>query len=87
MATRTRRGSPAQLDRELDIALGPYYLTECSPTSAPLDEPRFTSRRAAKSAAARLVRTGKYRAVEVWHQWEGGNYMQGIATRDGWSDV
>ena len=99
-AHSTIKKSPAQLKREIDAALarrpsthtktdaaGTFYLTEASPTSAPLEEPEFRSRLAAKRAAMKLVRDGAYPGVEVWHRWRGDRYMQGIADADGWSDV
>ena len=83
-----------QLDREIDAMLaneddgpGIFYLTELSAVSKPLNEPSFRTRDAAKRAAMRLVREGKYRGVEVWHLWKGDRYMQGLANADGWSNV
>jgi hypothetical protein len=88
----------SQLDREIadviakhaapsdDDDEGTFYLAEATPTSAPLG-PEFRSRLAAKRAAMKLVREGARRAVEVWHRWRGGNYMQGLADEEGWSDV
>ena len=94
----TRRKTPAQLDREVAFALskssrdeddvaGVFYLTENSPTSVSLGVPEFRTLLAAKRAAMRLVRDGRYRSVEVWRRWRGDNYMQGLANEDGWSDV
>ena len=96
-AGHATKKSGRQLDREIATTLahaartgdgdGTYYLAEASPTSAPLDEPIFKTRLAAKRAATRLVREGRHHAVEVWHRWRGDRYMQGIASQEGWSDV
>ncbi len=87
----------AQLDAEIATVLakyaapdddeGTFYLTENSPTSPILSGPEFRSRLTAKRAAMKLVRTGKQRSVEVWHRWRGDRYMQGLASKEGWSDV
>lgn len=88
-----RHKSPEQLDAEIATALaqpddeGTFYLTEATPTSTPLDWPEFRTRLAAQRAAMKLVRQGKYPRVEVWHRWRGGRYMQGLARKEGWSDV
>ena len=63
---------------------GTFYLTDGA--ERPLG-PEFSSRSLAKREASKLVRKGKHAAVEVWHRWRGGRYMQGRASEDGWSDV
>ena len=89
----TSKKSARQLNREILDALarrddaGVFYLTEATPLSAPLDVPHFQTRQAAKRAALKIVREGKYPAVEVWHAWQGDRYMQGLASKEGWSDV
>lgn len=63
---------------------GVFFLTDSR--EHPLG-PEFTSRTAAKRAAMKLVREGTHPLVEVWHRWQGGRYMQGLAKDEGWSDV
>ena len=63
---------------------GVFYITDI--TERPLG-PEFRARGTAKREAMKLVREGKHAAVEVWHRWRGGRYMQGRASEDGWSDV
>ena len=63
---------------------GTFYLTDGN--ERPLGA-EFSSRSLAKREAGKLVREGKHAAVEVWHRWRGGRYMQGRASEDGWSDV
>jgi hypothetical protein len=90
-----KKKTGAQLDREISDALAkynapddsddaPFYLTDTR--EQPLG-PQFSTFEAAKRAAMKLVRTGEHRTVEVWHRWNGGRYMQGHATEEGWSDV
>jgi len=92
-AHATKRKTPAQLDREIADTLvggddeGTFYLAKATPTSTPLDWPELKTRLAAKRAAMRLVREGRYPRVEVWHRWRGDRYMQGLASEEGWSDV
>ena len=90
-----KKKSPAQLDREIASALtgpaptadndaGVFYLTDIR--ESPLG-PEFGSRAAAKRAAMKLVRESTHPRVEVWHRWRGDRYMQGLASKEGWSDV
>jgi hypothetical protein len=84
--------SPAQLEREIKAALAkptsdadlPFYLTDINTRQLEL---RFATRGGAKRAALKLVRDGAYPVVEVWHLFNGGRYMQGLANEGGWSDV
>jgi len=97
---RRSKTSATQLSREIAAALAGsaststsdddsddervFYLTDTK--EQPL-EPEFRSRLAAKRAAMKLVRQGEHSRVEVWHRWRGGRYMQGLASKEGWSDV
>lgn len=94
----TKKGA-RQLDREIAAAIayeatrasGTYYLMALDawpsdPVGQPLDL-EFQSRPTAKRAAMKLVREGVHPRVEVWHRWRGDNYMQGLASKEGWADV
>ena len=63
---------------------GIFYLTDGNERALGSE---FNSRSLAKREAGKLVREGRHAAVEVWHRWRGGRYMQGRASEDGWSDV
>jgi hypothetical protein len=99
MSTHATKKGARQLDREIATAIayeatrasGTYYLMALDawpsdPVGQPLDL-EFRSRPTAKRAAMKLVREGAHPRVEVWHRWRGANYMQGLASKEGWADV
>jgi hypothetical protein len=91
-----KKKSAAQLEREIAAALkgsaskddaedeGVFFITNAR--EHPLGA-EFRSFLAAKRAAMKLVRERAQPLVEVWHRWQGGRYLQGVAKEDGWSDV
>jgi hypothetical protein len=99
--TRHSKKSAAQLDAEIAETLakyaappepggygsddeGVFYLTDIH--ERPLG-PEFATLLAAKRAAMKLVREDTHPRVEVWHRWRGDRYMQGLASKEGWSNV
>ena len=77
-AVTTEIGEPALEDDK-----GEYYVTDASERELF----RRRTRTAAKRLALKLVRDRKHSTLEVHRMFRGRLHLQGVATRQGWSEV